>query len=238
MGRTRLATAWLSGCSGCHMSVLDLDEKLIELASAIEIVYGPLVDAKEYPENVGVALVEGAIGATEHQELLMKIRRNTKTLVALGDCAVTGNVPSMRNYVGKEAVLNRAYLELASYQPQIPGEVVTPLVKTVQPLHKGVLVDVFVPGCPPSAESICCVLTELLAGRMPKLAGAQLRFGSGTGSLVVMQPPDEGQGWYVGARAGCGRPLPDADRRGSCAGRGSGHGRLASARCAPGHARP
>src|SRR5512142_2342053 len=151
MGKVRLATAWLSGCSGCHMSVLDLDERLVELAPAIEIVYGPLVDAKEYPEQVDVALVEGAVGATEHQELLKEIRRNTKVLVALGDCAVTGNVPSMRNYVGREAVLDRAYLELASHQPQVPGEVVTRLVKTVQPLHTEILVDVFVPGCPPSA---------------------------------------------------------------------------------------
>src|SRR5512142_1893725 len=80
MGKVRLATAWLSGCSGCHMSVLDLDEKLIELAPAIEIVYGPLVDVKEYPESVDVALVEGAVGASEHQELLLRIRRSTRVL--------------------------------------------------------------------------------------------------------------------------------------------------------------
>ncbi len=177
MAKVRIATAWLGGCSGCHMSVLDLDEKLVELAPAIEIVYGPLVDAKEYPENVDVALIEGAVAAEEHQHLLKKIRQNTKILVALGDCAVTSNVPGMRNQVGKETALKRAYFELAAAQPQIPGEVVTPLVKTVHPLHNEVKVDVFVPGCPPSAERIYHVLGELLAGRVPKLVGEQVTFG-------------------------------------------------------------
>jgi len=177
MARARIATAWLGGCSGCHMSVLDLDEALVELAPAIEIVYGPLVDAKEYPENVDVALIEGAVAAEEHQHLLKKIRQNTRVLVALGDCAVTSNVPGMRNLVGREPALKRAYFELTAAQPQIPGEVVTPLVKTVHPLHTEVPVDVFVPGCPPSPKRILYVLSELLAGRMPKLEGEMVKFG-------------------------------------------------------------
>lgn len=177
MGKVRVATAWLGGCAGCHMSVLDLDEKLVELAPAIEIVYGPLVDAKEYPENVDVALIEGSVAAEEHEHLLRQIRERTKILVALGDCAVTGNVPGMRNLLGKEPALSRAYLELATFQPQIPGESITPLAELVSPLHHIVKVDVFVPGCPPSAERIYYVLGGLLAGRMPKLRGEQLTFG-------------------------------------------------------------
>lgn len=177
MAKARIATAWLGGCSGCHMSVLDLDERLVELAPAIEIVYGPLVDAKEYPEDVDVALIEGAVAADEHQHLLKQIRERTKIVVALGDCAVTSNVPGMRNLVGKEPALKRAYFELAAAQPQIPGEVITPLVKTVHPLHKEVKVDVFVPGCPPSADRIYHVLAELLAGRIPKLEGELATFG-------------------------------------------------------------
>ncbi len=177
MAKARIATAWLGGCAGCHMSVLDLDEALVELAPAIDIVYGPLVDAKEYPENVDVALIEGSVAAEEHQELLKKIRERTKIVVALGDCSVTGNVPGMRNLVGKEAALERGYLQLATAQPQIPGQVVTPLVESVHPLHREVKVDVFVPGCPPSAERIHFVLAELLAGRVPKLTGNMATFG-------------------------------------------------------------
>lgn len=177
MAKVRIGTAWLGGCSGCHMSFLDLDEKLIELAPAIEIVYGPLVDAKEFPENVDVTLIEGAVEATEHKHLLRRIRQNSKLVVALGDCAVTSNVPGMRNQVGREAACKRAYFELATAQPQIPGLVISSLVKTVQPIHTEIKVDVFVPGCPPSAERIYFVLAELLAGRMPKLEGDQVTFG-------------------------------------------------------------
>ena len=177
MAKVRIGTAWLGGCSGCHMSFLDLDEKLIDLADKIEIVYGPLVDAKEFPENVDVAIIEGAIAAEEHEELIQKVRKNSKILVALGDCAVTSNVPGMRNFVGREAATKRAYVELAAYQPQIPGEVVSPLVKRVQPLHSHVKVDVFVPGCPPNADRILYVVSELLAGRMPEMIGEMATFG-------------------------------------------------------------
>ncbi len=177
MAKARIATAWLGGCAGCHMSVLDLGEKLVELAPAIDIVYGPLVDAKEYPEGVDVAIIEGSVAAEEHKHLLKKIRERSKIVVALGDCAVTSNVPGMRNYVGKEAALDRAYLELAASQPQIPGQIITELAESVQPIHTEVKVDVFVPGCPPSAERIYHVLGELLAGRVPKLVGEQVTFG-------------------------------------------------------------
>jgi NAD-reducing hydrogenase small subunit len=177
MAKARIATAWLGGCAGCHMSFLDLDEKLIDLAPVIDIVYGPLVDAKVYPENVDVAVIEGSVAAEEHRHLLKQIRERSKIVVALGDCAVTGNVPAMRNLVGKESALKRAYLDLPAAQPQIPGEVIAPLVDSVHPLHKEIKIDVFVPGCPPNAERILYVLAELLAGRVPKLQGKMGMFG-------------------------------------------------------------
>ena len=177
MAKVRVATAWLGGCSGCHMSFLDLDEQLLTLAPLIDIVYGPLVDAKEFPENVDVALIEGAVIAEENRELLQEVRKNSKIVVAFGDCAVTGNVPGMRNQYGREAVLELAYLGPNVFQPQIPSKVITPLVKRVQPIHKEIEVDVFIPGCPPSADRIFYVLSELLAGRIPRLEGDLATFG-------------------------------------------------------------
>lgn len=177
MAKVRVATAWLGGCSGCHMSFLDLDEKLVDLASLIDIVWGPLVDPKEFPENVDVTLVEGSIITDENRELLHTIRKNSKIVIALGDCAITGNVPGMRNQFGREAVLEYAYLAPTVTQPQIPSQIVSPLVKRVLPIHTEIMVDAFVPGCPPDAGRIFYALSELLAGRIPKFEGAMGTFG-------------------------------------------------------------
>jgi NAD-reducing hydrogenase small subunit len=168
--KIRLATVWLDGCSGCHMSLLDMDERLIELAQHIEVVWGPLVDTKEFPENVDVTLVEGAISSEEDLHRIKLIRSRTKILVSLGDCAVTGNVPAMRNTFGADAVLRRAYLENAASDPQIPREIIPRLLPTTRPVQEVAQVDVYIPGCPPSADLIFSVLSDLLEGKAPNTA--------------------------------------------------------------------
>lgn len=177
MSRPRLATIWLEGCSGCHMSLLDIDERLIELNERADIVYGPLVDQKRFPENVDVTLVEGAVGNQHQLELIQSVRARTRILVSLGDCAVSGNVPAMRNAFPVEEVLQRAFVETATLQGQVPTSGLPPLCARVRPVHEMVTVDLFVPGCPPSADTIWYVLTELLDGRIPD-AGAHTRFGA------------------------------------------------------------
>ncbi len=177
MSKLKLATVWLDGCSGCHMSFLDMDERLLELADLVDVVYSPLVDAKDYPEAVDIALIEGAVASVDDEKKIHKIRAHTKTLVAMGDCAITGNVPSMRNPIGPEAILNRAYVENASAQPQIPCVVVPKLLRTVRPIHEFVKVDVFLPGCPPSANTFHAALTAL-ATSAPLDVAALTRFGA------------------------------------------------------------
>lgn len=176
MNRTRVATVWLDGCSGCHMSLLDIDQRLIGLADRIEIVYSPLVDAKEFPHGVDVTLVEGAVASVEDLEKIRLIRSRTKLLVSLGDCAVTGNVPSMRNPFRLEDVYDRAYRENVDIQPQRPTLGVPALLERVRPVHEVVKVDVYVPGCPPPADAIFHVIAELLEGRLPDVS-ALTRFG-------------------------------------------------------------
>jgi NAD-reducing hydrogenase small subunit len=171
-----VATVWLDGCSGCHMSFLDLDERLIEIAQRVEMVYTPLIDAKTYPEDVDVALVEGAVSSEEDLEKIHRIRRQTKILVAFGDCAITANVPSMRNRFPVQDVYQRAYLETATQRPGVPTETVPKLLPTVRPIHEYVPVDVFLQGCPPPADVIYGLLTDLLAGRTHDLT-TQTRFG-------------------------------------------------------------
>lgn len=175
--KATLATVWLDGCSGCHMSFLDIDERIIELAQAADLLYSPLVDAKEFPEMVDVTLVEGAVSSEEDLEKIRKVRKHTRILVSLGDCAVTANVPGMRNKFKVKELYDRAYIENADLQQQIPVEVIPPLRETSVPVHEVVDVDIFVPGCPPSADTIFHVLTELLAGRKPDLSGIT-RFGA------------------------------------------------------------
>jgi len=166
----------MDGCSGCHMSLLDMDERILQIAPLIELVYSPLVDAKEFPENVDVVLIEGAVSSEEDLEKIQKVRSRSKFLVALGDCAVTSNVPGMRNQFTVEEVENRAYIENAGLNQHIPKEVIPALLQRSRPVHEFVKVDLFVPGCPPPADTIFYVLSELLAGRMPDVTD-KTRFG-------------------------------------------------------------
>ena len=177
MSKLRLATVWLDGCSGCHMSFLDVDERLLALAEKAELVYSPLVDTKEFPESVDVALVEGAVSSEEDLEKIKRVRERTKILISLGDCAVTANVPGMRNPFGTQALNERAYLENVTLEPGVPKEIVPPLLPQARPIHEVVPVDVFVPGCPPSADVIWYCVNELLEGRQPELS-ARTRFGA------------------------------------------------------------
>ena len=182
MAKIRFATVWLAGCSGCHMSFLDLDEWLLELAQHVDVVYSPVgSDLKDYPDNVDVCLVEGGIANEDNLELIKEVRAKTKLLVSFGDCAVTANVPAMRNMLGgAEPVLKRAYLELGDVTPQLPDEpgIVPPLLDQVRPVHEVVPVDLFMPGCPPSADRIRATIEPLLRGEMPEMVGREMiKFG-------------------------------------------------------------
>lgn len=182
MDKIRFATVWLAGCSGCHMSFLDLDEWLIDLAEKVDVVYSPVgSDIKEYPENVDVCFVEGGIANEENLELILKVRERTKFLVSFGDCAVTANVPAMRNMIkGTDPVLRRCYLELGDITPQLPNfpGIVPELLDKVRPVHEVIQVDMFLPGCPPSAPRIQAALEPLLKGEKPVMEGREmLKFG-------------------------------------------------------------
>jgi NAD-reducing hydrogenase small subunit len=168
--RPRLATVWLDGCSGCHMSFLDLDERLLEVFARADLVYSPLVDAKEFPPDVDVTLVEGAVSTDDDLAKIHVVRARTRILVAFGDCAVTSNVPGLRNPIGTAPLLDRAFVENVTLNPGRPDRVVPALLPRAQPVHAVVPVDLFLAGCPPSADLIYFVLDELIEGRMPDTA--------------------------------------------------------------------
>ena len=175
--KVRVATMWLSGCSGCHMSFLDLDERIVELVKLVDILYSPIVDVKEIPD-VDVGIVEGCVNNNEQEHELKILRSRCKVLIALGDCAVTGNIPGLRNQFTLKDCLLRAYEQTESTKIScIPNDPVVPVLNAkARPLQEFVKVDLSIPGCPPDADVIWYALTELLAGRMPQWTEKNLRY--------------------------------------------------------------
>jgi NAD-reducing hydrogenase small subunit len=181
MDRLKFASVWLGGCAGCHMSFLDLDEFLFDLAARVAVVYSPIADVKAYPAGVDLCLIEGAVCNEDHLELVHTIRKNTRIIVSFGDCAVTGNVTALRNLLGAknaDQVLQRAYIEAAETNPVKPASdgILPRLLPRVLPVHALVHVDHCLPGCPPPADRIKAFLLHLL-DQAPALAGNQLKFG-------------------------------------------------------------
>lgn len=153
MKRARLATVWLSGCSGCHMSLLNLHGLLLELLSRHDLVYSPLLDIKEYPRHVDIALIEGAVANRDNLALAEKIRERTGVVISLGDCAVNGNVTGLRNPLDRDGMMRRCYGE--DNGPVAGSE---ELLARVVPLHQVIRVEGFIPGCPPEPS---CILEKL-----------------------------------------------------------------------------
>ena len=175
--KVKVATVWLGGCAGCHMSFLDLDERLFDLFKLIELTVSPISDLKEIPV-VDVGIVEGAVCNAENEHVLRTLRTQCKVLIALGDCAITGNVPALRNQKVLTEVLERGYIETESTQAgEVPNDSSVPaLCKNVRPIQEFVKVDANIPGCPPDADAIWYALTELLAGRQPKWNPTNVRY--------------------------------------------------------------
>ena len=175
--KVKVATMWLSGCSGCHMSLLDIDERILDLLKLVDIVYGPIVDVKEIPP-CDVGIVEGCVNNNEQEHELKKMRSQCKVLIALGDCAMTGNIPTLRNRFPLQECLVRAYEQTESTRIScIPNDPIVPrLTPQARAIKDVVKVDLFIPGCPPDADAIWYALTELLAGRTPQWNETNMRY--------------------------------------------------------------
>lgn len=172
MAKPKVASDWLAGCAGCHMSFLDMDERIIELTKLVDLRATPITDLKEPDkEGVDVGILEGGIANSYNEEVAIRMRERSKILVALGDCAVFGGVPAMRNFFGADEALKRAYIEAESVDDsgKIPDDPELAVSQHVRPVSDVVKVDVFLPGCAPSADAIFHVLAELAQGRLPEV---------------------------------------------------------------------
>jgi NAD-reducing hydrogenase small subunit len=169
MSKPRIATTSLCGCFGCHMSLLDIDERILELAQIVEFDKSPINDLKDFTARCAVGLIEGGCANAENVHVLRRFREHCDILVSVGDCATTGGVPALRNMVPLEECLKEAYvLGPSVHNPsgRIPDDPEIPLLlDKVYPAHEVVKIDYHLAGCPPSADSLWQALTALLGGR-------------------------------------------------------------------------
>ena len=179
MAKPKVASDWLAGCAGCHMSLLDIDERIIKLAELVDLRATPVTDLKEPDESgVTVGILEDAANNTANEEVAHKMRKRSKILVGMGDCAVFGGVPAMRNMCGIREALTRAYVETESTDSQgaIPTDPELAVPTNVRALNEVVPVDVYIPGCPPDADTIFHVLSALAEGKIPELKDEYLHW--------------------------------------------------------------
>ena len=179
MAKPKVSSDWLAGCAGCHMSLLDMDERIVTIAELVDLRATPITDLKQPDEKgVDVGILEGGVNNSYNEEVAKRMRSHCKILVALGDCAVFGGVPAMRNFFTLEESLRRAYVETESTDAEgkIPDDPELAQMTKVRALSEVVPVDVFVPGCPPDADVIFYALSELAQGRIPVLKDENLHW--------------------------------------------------------------
>ncbi|MGB9864184.1 MAG: NADP oxidoreductase [Candidatus Saccharicenans sp.] len=173
MSKPVIATASLAGCFGCHMSILDIDERILDLIELVEFDKSPIDDIKNFTRPVDIGLIEGGCCNSENVEVLRAFRKNCKILISVGECAIMGGLPAMRNTIPLRECLEEAYLHSPTVAPEdavIPNDEELPLIlNRVYPCHEIVKIDYFLPGCPPNADLIWEALTALLQGRPLKI---------------------------------------------------------------------
>ena len=175
----RIATTSLAGCFGCHMSILDIDERLFELVELVEFDRSPITDIK-HCGRCDIGIVEGGVCNAENVHVLHEFRENCDILVSVGDCATMGGIPAMRNNIPLKECIDEAYMNgVTVYNPDriTPQDAEIPLLlNKVYPCHEVVKIDYFLPGCPPSADALWAALTALLTGQPIELPYELLKY--------------------------------------------------------------
>ena len=180
MAKAKVATTSLCGCFGCHMSLLDIDERILELVELVEFDRSPINDIKSIEGPVDIGLVEGGCANEHNVKVLQEFRKHCKVLISVGDCAINGGVPALRNMVPLDECYEEAFVNgptVHNPSGEVPNDKEIPLLlDKVYPCHEVVKIDYHLPGCPPSADTLWEALTALLDGRTPELPYALVKY--------------------------------------------------------------
>ncbi|MCP4544906.1 MAG: NADP oxidoreductase [bacterium] len=169
MAKPKLATTSLAGCFGCHMAILDIDDRILKLVELIDFDKSPVDDIKEFTGPVDIGLIEGGCCNEENVKVLQDFRKHCKVLISIGDCAINGGIPAMRNNIPLKECLEEAYLNgptVHNPSNQIPNDDELPLIlNRVYPASEIVKIDYHLPGCPPPADTLWEALVALLTDK-------------------------------------------------------------------------
>jgi NAD-reducing hydrogenase small subunit len=180
MSKPVIATASLAGCFGCHMSLLDIDERILTLIELVEFNKSPIDDIKKFTKPVDIGLIEGGCCNSENVEVLRSFRKNCRVLVSVGECAAMGGLPALRNWIPLKDCLDEAYMNSPTVEPAdrlIPNDEELPIIlDKVYPCHEVVKIDYFLPGCPPSGDAIWEAVTALVEGRPLSLTYTLIKY--------------------------------------------------------------
>jgi NAD-reducing hydrogenase small subunit len=166
MAKPKVATTSLAGCFGCHMSLLDIDDRILQLIELVDFDKSPVDDIKEFTGQCTVGLIEGGCANEENVRVLQDFRKHCDILISVGDCAIMGGIPAMRNTIPLQECLQEAYLNgptVHNPSKQIPNDEEIPLLlNKVYPCNEVVKIDYHLPGCPPPADTLWQALVALL----------------------------------------------------------------------------
>jgi NAD-reducing hydrogenase small subunit len=180
MAKPKVATTSLAGCFGCHMSLLDIDERILKLVELVDFNKSPINDIKNFTDRCAVGLIEGGCANDENAHVLMTFRKNCEVLVSLGDCAINGGIPALRNTIPLKECLAEAYLDgptVHNPERKLPRDPDIPLMlDKVYPCHEVVKIDYHLPGCPPPADAIWEALVALIEGKPLELSYELIKY--------------------------------------------------------------
>jgi len=181
MNKAIIATTSLAGCFGCHMSFLDIDERILDLIELVEFNKSPIDDIKKFTKQCDIGLIEGGCSNSENVHILKEFRKHCKILVSVGECAIMGGLPALRNNIPIRECLREAFLTSPSVTANtdyiIPNDDELPMMlDKVYPCHEIVKIDYFLPGCPPRADLIWETLLALIKGSEPSLPYEVIKF--------------------------------------------------------------